>query len=76
MSSGLLALAWVNSLQRATTSTEANGGDDADAQPARTPTSRNGTIRVMSQILAEPHGSNVCSFGLLSRGGNHLVCSW
>jgi hypothetical protein len=26
MSSGLLALAWVSSLQRATTSTEANGG--------------------------------------------------
>src|ERR1700722_3840127 len=49
MSSGLLALAWVSSLQRANTSTEASGGDGADAQPARTPNSRNGTIRVMAK---------------------------
>ena len=47
MSSGLLALACVSSLQRATTSTEASGGEDVDAQPARMPERRRGTIRIM-----------------------------
>ena len=37
MSSGLLALAWVSSLQSAVASTEDNGGDDVEAQPARMP---------------------------------------
>jgi hypothetical protein len=48
MSSGLLALAWVSSLQRAVTSTEANGGDDPDAQPARMHDNRNGTTRIIA----------------------------
>jgi hypothetical protein len=62
MSSGLLALAWVISLQRATTSTEANGGDDPDAQPARIPDRKNGTIRIICRVVAEPRGSIVCNF--------------
>jgi hypothetical protein len=64
MSSGLLALACVISLQRATTSTEANGGDEADAQPARCPNNRSGIRRVMDPVLAEARGSIVCSFRL------------
>src|ERR1700722_4053374 len=53
MSSGLLALAWVSSLQMANTSTEASGDDGADAQPARTPDSRQGSIRVMLEACRE-----------------------
>jgi hypothetical protein len=43
MSSGLLALAWVSSLQRAVTSTEDNGGDNP-GDWCRVERSRTGTF--------------------------------
>jgi hypothetical protein len=71
MSSGELALALVNSLQRAPAFTDANGGDDADAQPARTPNSRNGTLRIMARLVAKSRGSIVCIQELLRDASNH-----
>jgi hypothetical protein len=70
MSSGELALAWVNSWRSARTSTDADR-PDAVAQPAKRPDSSNGTIRIIGRSLAEPRGSIVCSFRLyaLPRAG-------